>query len=169
MIGRLRNAAGLRISAIAAIMMLVTILAGALQPSNHVFAQTSPEPANAVQLVNSECGACHMVYPPQFLPARSWRAIMAGLNKHFGEIASLDAATSRSIEDFLVANAADTVNGEAEFLRGLHPTDTPLRITDTPLWRAIHPKLLRSGVGTGPGIRSAANCMTCHKGTEEDD
>jgi hypothetical protein len=23
-----------------------------------------------------------MVYPPQFLPARSWRAIMAGLNKH---------------------------------------------------------------------------------------
>jgi hypothetical protein len=27
-----------------------------------------------------------MVYPPQFLPARSWRAIMAGVNKHFGEI-----------------------------------------------------------------------------------
>jgi len=168
MMGGLRNS-GMRIS-IALIVISVSIMVLALQPSNHVYAgQSSPEPASAVQLVNSECGACHMVYPPQFLPARSWRAIMAGLNKHFGEIASLDAATARRIEDFLLSNAADTVNGEAEFLRGLGPTDTPLRITDTPLWRAIHPKLLRSGVGTGPGIRSAANCMSCHKGTEEDD
>jgi hypothetical protein len=47
--------------------------------------------------------------------------------------------TARRIEGFLVANAADTGNGEAEFLRGLRPTDIPLRITDTPLWRAIHP------------------------------
>jgi hypothetical protein len=168
MMGGLRNS-GMRIS-IALIVISVSIMVLALQRSNQVYAgQSSPEPASAVQLVNSECGACHMVYPPQFLPARSWRAIMAGLNKHFGEIASLDAATARRIEDFLMSNAADTVNGEAEFLRGLGPTDTPLRITDTPLWRAIHPKLLRSGVGTGPGIRSAANCMSCHKGTEEDD
>ena len=27
----------------------------------------------------SECGACHFAYPPRFLPAESWRAIMTGL------------------------------------------------------------------------------------------
>jgi hypothetical protein len=161
---RVRNGGGLWVLAISAIVLMTTMLA---TPNHAHAAQSSQGPASAVQIVNSECGACHMVYPPQFLPARSWRAIMAGLDKHFGEIASVDAATKRRIEDFLVANAADTINGEAEFLRGLRPTDTPLRITDTPMWRNIHRPLLRPGVGTGPGMRSAANCMSCHNGSEE--
>ena len=123
-----------------------------------------PGPGTAAQVVQAECGACHLAYPPQFLPARSWRAVVAGLAKHFGEIASLDPATRRRVEDYLVTNAADSPSGEPAFLRGLRPTDTPIRITDTPLWRAIHRSLLRPGVGSGPGIRSAANCLTCHGG-----
>jgi hypothetical protein len=87
---------------------------------------------------------------------------MAGLGNHFGEIAALDPATARQIQAYLVANAADTPNGEPAFLRGLRPTDAPLRITDTPLWRTIHPALLRPGVGTGSGIRFAAQCLSCH-------
>ena len=107
------------------------------------------------------------VVAAQFLPARSWRAVIAGLANHFGEIATLDPATARQIQDYLVANAADTPNGEPAFMRGLRQTDAPLRITDTPLWRDIHPGLLGPGVGSGPGIRSAAKCLACHGGGGE--
>src|SRR5512145_3377199 len=41
-----------------------------------------------------ECGACHIAYPPRFLPAESWREIMIGLDDHFGSDASLDARTA---------------------------------------------------------------------------
>jgi hypothetical protein len=130
-------------------------------------AATAKDPAAAAETVQTECGACHMVYPPQFLPARSWRALLAGLANHFGEDASLEPATARQIAGYLMANAADTPNGEPAFLRGLLLSETPLRITDTPLWRDIHPRLLGPGVGSGPGIRSAANCLRCHNGSGE--
>jgi len=141
----------------------LAVLAGLSAGMAHA-AGTQPAAASAAQTVQAECGACHMAYPPQFLPARSWRAVVAGLGKHFGEIATLEAATRRRVEDYLVANAADVPGGEAAFLRGLRPTDTPIRITDTPLWRAIHRSQLAPGVGTGPGIRTAANCLRCHGG-----
>ena len=49
----------------------------------------------------AECGACHLAYPPRFLPAESWREMMSGLDKHFGSDASLDAETAREISIFL--------------------------------------------------------------------
>ena len=42
----------------------------------------------------TECGSCHLAYPPELLPASSWRRIMAGLDRHFGADASLDAASA---------------------------------------------------------------------------
>lgn len=109
-----------------------------------------------------ECSACHMAYPPGLLPARSWRKLMAGLTNHFSEDASLDPATTRNITTYLVTHAADSPNGPPGVLDGLPATATPIRITDMPFWREIHPQLLEPGVGTGPGIRSAANCARCH-------
>ena len=57
----------------------------------------------------TECGACHVAYPPGLLPERSWRAVMDGLDRHFGADASLDAATRKTITEFLAANAANRV------------------------------------------------------------
>ena len=31
-----------------------------------------------------ECGACHLAFPPQMLPARSWKKLMGDLANHFG-------------------------------------------------------------------------------------
>jgi hypothetical protein len=134
-------------------------------------AASNQPPIDGAKAWQTECGACHMAYPPQLLPERSWRKLMLGLANHFDEDASLDAATAGAVAGFLGSHAADSVNGDPEFLRGLKPTDTPLRITDTPIWRAIHRRLLTPGVGTGPGIRTAANCTTCHRagGGLEDD
>ena len=41
----------------------------------------------------AECASCHIPYPPRFLPAASWRALMGNLGDHFGTDASLDAQT----------------------------------------------------------------------------
>ena len=54
-----------------------------------------------------ECSACHMAYPPSLLPARSWSAIMTGLDDHFGENAMLDEATRAEIEAYLTGAAGD--------------------------------------------------------------
>ena len=154
---RLRLSATLVAAIVAALPLALSVPAGGGQTG-----APAKKPTDAATAVQTECGACHVVYPAQFLPARSWRAVMAGLANHFGEIATLDRATARQVQAYLEANAADTPNGEPAFLRGLRPTDAPLRITDTPLWRTIHPELLRPGVGTGPGNRSAAQCLNCH-------
>src|SRR5258707_12423348 len=36
-----------------------------------------------------ECGACHLVFPPQMLPTRSWQKLMGDLKAHFGQDASI--------------------------------------------------------------------------------
>ncbi|MDD3343356.1 MAG: cytochrome b/b6 domain-containing protein, partial [Sulfurospirillaceae bacterium] len=41
-----------------------------------------------------ECISCHTLYPPFLLPERSWVAMMQTLDNHFGDDASLDAATT---------------------------------------------------------------------------
>jgi hypothetical protein len=110
-----------------------------------------------------ECGACHWAYLPGFLPARSWRAITSDLSHHFGQNASLDAATTRQIADYLVGHAADAPGSNHTFLRGMSAGDTPLRVTNTPIWRAIHEEINPLAF-TQPKVKTKANCMGCHRG-----
>jgi hypothetical protein len=66
---------------------------------------------NLVAVTNAkwkaECASCHTLYHPGLLPERSWRKLMAGLDKHFGESAALDPVTNKEITDFLVKYSAD--------------------------------------------------------------
>ena len=103
---------------------------------------------------NSECGSCHVAYPPSLLPAASWRAIMAGLDRHFGNDATIDAATGAAIEAFLVANAGRD--------RSKPPTTEPiLRITETRWFRHEHDDVA-AATFESPAVKSAANCGACH-------
>lgn len=92
-----------------------------------------------------ECGACHMAYPPNTLPAGSWRAIMSDLGNHFGDDASLNAATSQKITDYLVNNAGGWGQG-------------PLRITETRWFMSEHGKRRFAN-----RTKSLANCTECHQ------
>ncbi len=65
--------------------------------------------------VTKECGSCHMAFPAEMLPARSWTALMEGLSSHFGENAALDAAKRKEILDWLTAHAGEL----ARFQRSL--------------------------------------------------
>jgi hypothetical protein len=113
--------------------------------------------------VQAECGACHLVFPPQFLPARSWQALMADLGDHFGEDASLPEPVRSEITNYLVAHAADapgTREGR-RFLRGLDTASIPLRISLTPWWQRAHDEI-RPAAFTSAKVKSPANCAACH-------
>jgi hypothetical protein len=115
------------------------------------------------QAFQQECGACHWAFLPALLPARSWVAITRDLGHHFGEDASLDDATVQQIQGFLVENAADAPGSDHSFMRGLTSTDVPLRITDTPLWNAIHGEIDPSAFSSSR-VKTKSNCMGCHQG-----
>jgi|APAra7269097559_1048567.scaffolds.fasta_scaffold11363_2 mono/diheme cytochrome c family protein len=117
---------------------------------------------NGQAMTEKECGSCHMAYLPQFLPERSWQALMAGLNNHFGENASLDPNTSKVILDYLTQHAADRPGQDNRFLRGLADSVTPLRISDTPYWIRRHSEI-PAEVFTHPKVQSKSNCGACHQ------
>ena len=111
-----------------------------------------------------ECSACHMAYQPVLLPQRSWKAIMSDLSNHFGGDASLDPRTTKDIEAFLVANAADAGGRRSGVLDGLSPDKTPLRITDMPWFNVVHGPRARAYARSHPAIKTISNCTGCHRG-----
>ena len=111
-----------------------------------------------------ECGACHLAFPPQMLPARSWKKLMANLANHFGENAGLPEATRVEIAAYLGANAGDAAiskNGRY-FLRGIDAAETPLRITQTPFWQGAHEEV-PTAYFTSAQVKTPANCVACHR------
>ena len=111
-----------------------------------------------------ECGGCHIAFPPQMLPSRSWTKLMGDLANHFGENASLDQAVQDDIATYLAAHAADApaTKGGARFTKGVSADSVPLRITDTPYWKREHNEIAASCF-SDPKIKSKANCISCHR------
>jgi hypothetical protein len=112
----------------------------------------------------TECGDCHMAYPPALLPAASWEGVMAGLADHFGDNAELDSATSREISAFLVRNAADRARGEyaERTRRATRDRTPPLRITQTDYFRGQHHEIPASMVTANSDVGSFSRCEACH-------
>lgn len=138
----------------------VCLLLGAGGPA--AFAQGAASAARDSGFLK-ECGACHMAFPPQFLPRASWKKIITGLSDHFGEDASLPAKTAKSIEAFLEANAAETSRWHDRIMWGLKKGAAPMRITETPFWVRIHSEEISESVWKDPRVRSKSNCPACHR------
>ena len=116
-------------------------------------------------LVRSECTDCHMLYHPSLLRAGDWQHIMATLDDHFGEDASLDADTTAQIRDWLMAHAAETADTRAAHVFRLNPDAGIRAITDTPFWKARH-RGIADAVFKNPRIGSRGNCAACHADAE---
>jgi hypothetical protein len=140
---------------------LLLLLAGVAAACGAWPGATPARAATPEALYGRECGACHMAYPPQLLPARSWRALMAGLDRHFGENAALDPGTAKSIAGYLAAKAAGVAGWGGPVLEGLGPEDVPLRITDTPFWKYRHAEIDPARFSS-PTVKSKSNCLACH-------
>lgn len=107
----------------------------------------------------AECGSCHVAYPPNLLPAPAWRRLMAGLDRHFGSNASIDARSAAEIGAFLENNAG----------LGKRGSDSgTLRISETPWFRRKHDEVVAS-TWKNPKVKTAANCSACHAGAERGD
>lgn len=118
-------------------------------------------------VVKEECGSCHLAYSPAMLPVSAWKRMMGDLQNHFGEDASLDAATTQTIEAYLTANAADTGgrNYSSKLLRGSSLANGPLRITELPEWVDEHSKV-PAWEWKHKDVRSRSNCIACHRDAE---
>jgi cytochrome c553 len=123
---------------------------------------------DAAAMWKAECSSCHMAYPPGLLPERSWRKMMAELDKHFGQNASLDAAATKAILDYLVENSAErsTHRRAARFLRAVPAAATPLRITENAYFVREH-REVSPDVWKLPKVGSPANCNACHADAEQ--
>lgn len=113
-------------------------------------------PPNATY--QDECASCHLAYPAQLLSAPSWRALLAGLDRHFGTDATVDAKVMREIEAYLVRNARTPRRGEGAVLR----------ITETRWFVREHDEVL-AATWKLPAVRSKANCAACHTQAEQGD
>ena len=131
------------------------LFATGLLVNEAVAAPGAPVAANVAW--KAECGSCHLAYSPELLPESTWRKIMAGLDKHFGTDASLDAATAAQIGAFLERNAGRD-------RRRTNDTGS-LRITETRWFQHKHDEVSASAWNS-PRIKSAANCSACHGGAE---
>ena len=118
------------------------------------------QPAQTNVKFQQECSTCHIAYAPGLLPAESWRKVMAGLDKHFGSDASLDAQDSKEITAFLVNNASNRWSAST----------APLRITETAWFKRKHDNHeISPAVWKNPQVKSPANCAACHLQAERGD
>ncbi len=110
------------------------------------------------------CAACHMLYAPSTLPARSWAKLMQGLNNHFGDNAEVQKDIGIEISNYLQDNAADKVeNVYAQPMMNLLESDElPLRISDVKYFKLVHDMIRPEMVEGNPDVRTFARCETCH-------
>ena len=113
------------------------------------------------QAMLTECGDCHHPFHPSLLPRASWARLMASLNDHFGEDASLPAAKRDEIAAYLERYAAEAWDTEAaRRFAHIAPAD-PLRITATPYWRRKHARIDPAVFAAKP-VMAHSNCIACH-------
>lgn len=105
----------------------------------------------------SECGSCHIAYPPALLGAGAWRDIMRGLERHFGTDASVAEAAQARIAAYLAAEAG----AERRDARSL-------RISDARWFRREHDEIA-AATWTSTAVKSPANCGACHRQAEQGD
>ncbi len=113
-------------------------------------------PPNATY--QNECGSCHLAYPGQLLSVASWRALLAGLDKHFGTDATVDQAAMKEISAYLERSARAPRKGE-----GIAPQITQAR------WFVREHDEVPTTTWMLPAVKSKANCGACHTRAEQGD
>jgi Dihaem cytochrome c len=112
------------------------------------------QPGGASAVWKTECGSCHIAFPPALLSKDDWLLLMQQLDRHFGVNASLDAKSRDEIASFLGHYAAS----------GWGHSSESLRITETGWFVKRHQGAFRM-IARGQ-VKSLVDCAGCHKGSE---
>lgn len=115
-------------------------------------------PADAPPAFKAECASCHLAFPPALLTANDWKHVMAALDKHYGDNASLDDKTRQTIEDFLVRYAGKDAKVGAG---GTAKHGEPPRLTATAWFKRKHHEVTDADWRHAK-VKSASNCAACH-------
>ena len=123
---------------------------------------------NSNPVYQKECGGCHFAYQAGWLPERSWRTLMASLDKHYGESVALPSGARDAILGHLVANSADQRQSlrSVQVIASLKANETPTAVSKVPYVSGIHAGFLDPAFDPKPRVASLANCSTCHTKAE---
>jgi hypothetical protein len=122
---------------------------------------------------DEKCGECHLAYHPTLLPTRSWKALLAGQNDHFGEDLGFAPEEINILQTFATQNASETALTEPAWKinRSIPSVDVPQRITETQYWLRKHHEIAEE-IWDYPSVKGRLNCPACHldakEGTFED-
>jgi len=137
--------------------LVLSALSAALILPLSARAGSQPPPAMA-NSYRTECGSCHVAYPPDLMSVGGWRTIMASLDAHFGENAALEEPVRREIEHYLTEHGATSEH------RFGSRTD-PARLTTTRWFRRTHGQV--KSFFANALVGSAAHCSACHPQAEQ--
>lgn len=118
----------------------------------------------------SECASCHILYPPNILPQRSWVAMMSDLENHFGDDASLTEEDNQEILTYLVNNSAENSTKEVSVkilkYAQKYQDKEILAFSQTGFWENTHLSIPEN-IFRQDNIKSKSNCKACHIDIEE--
>jgi cytochrome b len=145
--------------------VILIVLASAIVPATIALARLPAlgvPPAKLDPVYAQECGACHIAYAPSLAPSDSWEQLMDGLAHHFGENATLDAATAAHIRAYLADNSAEKWDTRPAHLFRQRDAADPLSITATPGWQRFH-RDLPAALFASKQIGGKGACNACHQ------
>jgi len=118
-----------------------------------------PLPADTPASYRAECGSCHLPFAPTLLSATDWKKVMANLDRHYGDNASLEAPTRGEIDAYLQRHAGTSgrVAGAGD----------PPRLMATAWFRSEHREVPAS-LWRDAKVKSPANCAACHTRAEQE-
>ncbi|MBF0158499.1 MAG: cytochrome b/b6 domain-containing protein [Magnetococcales bacterium] len=115
---------------------------------------------------NRACSDCHLPFHPSLLPRDSWLAMLEPGAAHFGDILALDAATTETLKQFVLAHGAGsgsmTTGAGNRIVHSIAAGKTPWRIIETPYWLRKHRKI-KDSLWNHHEVRSKVRCEACHK------
>lgn len=141
-----------------AVGLYLSVIGGAAAESDAAF----PMPVDKAYA--AECGACHTIYAPGLLPARSWMRMFSELERHFGADASLDGPQGLALRQAVSELAADSAAANALMRRiaaSIPAGETPQSIATTPFFKYMHDEV-PGYIWRRPRVGRAANCGACH-------
>jgi hypothetical protein len=118
------------------------------------------------KLYKDECGSCHFAYPPGLLPGKSWEKLLneKALSEHFGENAELDKADLATINEYVMANAADKsyFKRARKIAKATEGVEAPLRITEVRYIKRKHHEIPERMIKGNKDVKSLSYCDACH-------
>ena len=110
-----------------------------------------------------ECAQCHTLYAPFMQTSDKHEKIMANLENHFGDDASIDDEINERILEFLRQNSAE--KSDSKWAIKFAKNDD-IAITSSPFWQKAHESLDKE-IFKRDKIKSKANCAACHENIEK--